>query len=117
MLPFLQEIRNTLTSWNRKYFLLVPFLRRTYLVELLITCLSSCSDDEELPKDGTTVPSTSPMIVDEPAEPDVAPRVTMSSVKKIRQTRRLLKSLLSQTMRSYMPVLLGIVEEIRRLGH
>jgi hypothetical protein len=54
--------------------------------------LPSCRDDEESPKDGTAAPSISPVIVDEPAEPDVAPRVTRASVKKIPQTRSLKRS-------------------------
>jgi hypothetical protein len=54
--------------------------------------LSSCRDDEESPKYGTTAPSIWPAIVDEPAEPDAAPRVTRASVKKIPQTRSLKRS-------------------------
>jgi hypothetical protein len=67
-------------------------LRRTCFVELLIACLFSYRDDKESPKDGTAAPSISPAIVDEPAEPDVAPRVTRASVKKIPQTRSLKRS-------------------------
>jgi hypothetical protein len=54
--------------------------------------LFSYRDDEESPKDGTATPSISPVIIDEPAEPDVAPRVTRASVKKIPQTRSLKRS-------------------------
>jgi hypothetical protein len=64
-------------------------LRRSCFVELFIACLPSCRDDKESPKDGTAAPSISPAIVDEPAEPDVAPRVTRASVTKIPQTRSL----------------------------
>jgi hypothetical protein len=51
--------------------------------------LPSCRHDEESPKDGTSAPSISPAIVDEPAEPDVVPRVTRASVKKIPAPRNL----------------------------
>jgi hypothetical protein len=54
--------------------------------------LFSYRDDEESPKDGTAAPSISPAIVDELAKPDVAPRVTRASVKKIPQTRSLKRS-------------------------
>jgi hypothetical protein len=53
---------------------------------------SSCRDDEEPPKDGTAAPSISPATTDEPAEPDIAPRVTRASVKKIPQARNLKRS-------------------------
>jgi hypothetical protein len=53
---------------------------------------SSCRDDEEPPKDGTATPSILPVTADEPAEPDIAPRVTRASVKKIPQTRSLKRS-------------------------
>jgi hypothetical protein len=56
---------------------------------LHITILSSCRDDEELPKDATAAPSTSPATADEPAEQEVAPRVTRASVKKIPVTQSL----------------------------
>jgi hypothetical protein len=66
-------------------------LRRTCLisVELFIAWFSSCRDDEEPPKDGTSAPSILPATADEPAEPDVAPRVTRASVKNIPQTQSL----------------------------
>jgi hypothetical protein len=51
---------------------------------------SSCSDDEEPPKDTTAAPSTPP--ADEPAEQGIAPRVTRASVKKIPATRSLKRS-------------------------
>jgi hypothetical protein len=50
---------------------------------------SSCRDDEEPPKDGTAAPLISPMTADELAEPDIAPRVTRASVKKIPQAQNL----------------------------
>jgi hypothetical protein len=53
---------------------------------------SSCRDDEEPPKDGTTAPLILPVIADEPAEPYIAPRVTRASVKKIPQARSLKRS-------------------------
>jgi hypothetical protein len=53
---------------------------------------SSCRDDEEPPKDGIAAPSISPATADEPAKPDIAPRVTRASVKKIPQTRNLRRS-------------------------
>jgi hypothetical protein len=53
---------------------------------------SSCRDDEELPKDATAAPSTSPAIADEPAEQEIAPRVTRTSVKKIPATRSIKRS-------------------------
>jgi hypothetical protein len=48
---------------------------------------SSCSDDEEPPTYATAAPPTFPAVTDEPPEPDVAPRATRSSVKKVPQTR------------------------------
>jgi hypothetical protein len=48
---------------------------------------SSCSDDEEPPTYATAVPPTSPAATDEPIEPDVAPRTTRSSVKKVPQAQ------------------------------
>jgi hypothetical protein len=53
---------------------------------------SSCRDDEEPPKDAATAPSTSPATADEPAEQEIAPRVTRASVKKILATRSLKRS-------------------------
>jgi hypothetical protein len=47
----------------------------------------SCSDDEEPPTYATAVPPPSPVAVDEPVEPDVAPRTTRASVKKVSQTQ------------------------------
>jgi hypothetical protein len=44
----------------------------------------SCSDDEELPAYAT---AASPVAPNEPAEPDVAPRITRASVKKVSQTQ------------------------------
>jgi hypothetical protein len=46
--------------------------------------LLSCSDNEEPPAYAT---AASPVAPDEPAEPDVAPRITRASVKKVSQTR------------------------------
>jgi hypothetical protein len=48
---------------------------------------SSCSDDEEPPTYATAAPPTSPAATDEPTEPDVAPRTTRSSVKKVPQAQ------------------------------
>jgi hypothetical protein len=45
-----------------------------------------------------TVPSTSPVIVDEPSAQETAPRVTRASVKKIPVTRSLKRSKKSQEM-------------------
>jgi hypothetical protein len=53
---------------------------------------SSCSDDEEPPKDTTAAPSTPPVTVDEPVEQETAPRVTRASVKEIPATRSLKRS-------------------------
>jgi hypothetical protein len=53
---------------------------------------SSCRDDEEPPKDATAAPSTPPATADEPAEQEIAPRVTRASVKKIPATRSLERS-------------------------
>jgi hypothetical protein len=50
---------------------------------------SSSRDDEEPPKYGIAAPSISPATADEPAELDIAPRVTRASVKKIPQARNL----------------------------
>ena len=47
----------------------------------------SCSDDEEPPTYATAAPPPSPTAIDEPVEPDVAPRATRSGVKKVPQTR------------------------------
>jgi hypothetical protein len=47
----------------------------------------SCSDDEETPTYATAAPPPSPTAIDEPIEPDVAPRATRSGVKKVPQTR------------------------------
>jgi hypothetical protein len=49
--------------------------------------LLSCSDDEEPPTYATAAPPTSPAATDEPAKPDVAPRTTRSSVKKVPQAQ------------------------------
>jgi hypothetical protein len=48
---------------------------------------SSCSDDEEPPTYATTAPPPSPTAIDEPVEPDAAPRATRSGVKKVPQAR------------------------------
>jgi hypothetical protein len=48
---------------------------------------SSCSDDEEPPTYATAAPPPSPTAIDEPVEPDVAPRATRSGVKKVAQSR------------------------------
>jgi hypothetical protein len=53
---------------------------------------SSYRDDEELPKDDTAAPSISAAIADDPAEPDIAPRVTRAYAKKIPQARSLKRS-------------------------
>jgi hypothetical protein len=53
---------------------------------------SSCRDDEEPPTDATAAPSTLPVTADEPAEQEIAPRVTRASVKKIPATRSLKRS-------------------------
>jgi hypothetical protein len=47
----------------------------------------SCSDDEEPPTCATAIPPPSPVAVDEPVEPDVAPRTTRASVKKVSQAQ------------------------------
>jgi hypothetical protein len=47
----------------------------------------SRSDDEEPPAYATAAPPPSPTAIDEPVEPDVAPRATRSGVKKVPQTR------------------------------
>jgi hypothetical protein len=44
----------------------------------------SCSDDDEPPAHASVA---SPVAADEPAELDVAPRITRASVKKISQTK------------------------------
>jgi hypothetical protein len=49
--------------------------------------LSPCSDEEEPPAYATTVPSTSPVAIDEPAEPAVVVRATRSTVKKVSQAQ------------------------------
>jgi hypothetical protein len=46
--------------------------------------LLPCSDDEAPP---TYAMAASPAATDEPAEPDIAPRTTRSSVKKVSQTQ------------------------------
>jgi hypothetical protein len=60
-------------------------------IALFLPCFhnlySSCSDDEEPPTYATAAPPTSPAATDEPIEPDVAPRDTRSSVKKVPQAR------------------------------
>jgi hypothetical protein len=53
---------------------------------------SSCSDNEEPPKDATAAPSTPHATAHEPAEQEVAPRVTRASVKKIPAPRSLKRS-------------------------
>jgi hypothetical protein len=58
--------------------LFLPFVYNLYF---------SCSDDEEPPTYATAVPPPCPVAVDEPVEPDVAPRATRSGVKKVPQTR------------------------------
>jgi hypothetical protein len=49
--------------------------------------LSPCSDEEEPPAYAATVPSSSPVAIDEPAEPAVAVRATRSTVKKVSQAQ------------------------------
>jgi hypothetical protein len=46
--------------------------------------LLSCSDDEAPPTYATAAP---PAATEEPAEPDVAPRTTRSSIKKVSQSQ------------------------------
>jgi hypothetical protein len=58
--------------------LFLPFVYNLYF---------SCSDDEEPPTCATAVPPPSPVAIDEPVEPDVAPRATRSGVKKVPQSR------------------------------
>jgi hypothetical protein len=58
--------------------LFLPYFYNLYLL---------CSDDEEPPTYATAVPPPSPVAIDEPVEPDVAPRATRSGVKKVPQTR------------------------------
>jgi hypothetical protein len=69
-------------------------LHRTCLLSVVlhITVLSSCRDDKEPPKDAAAAPSTSPATANEPAEQEIAPRVTRASVKKILATRSLKRS-------------------------
>jgi hypothetical protein len=57
---------------------------------LCYNLFSSCSDDEEPPKDNTAAPLTPP--ADEPAEQEIAPRVTRASIRKIPTTRSLKRS-------------------------
>jgi hypothetical protein len=107
---------------------------------------SSCRDDEEPPTCATAAPLISPAAADEPAEPYVAPRVTRASVKKVPQARNLKRSKKAKETDvsleahasmvspddvsnfsfnrfpcmnscSYTLFLLGIIEQIRRLGH
>jgi hypothetical protein len=54
---------------------------------LSITYTFSCRDDEEPSTYATAVPPPSPVAVDEPVEPDVVPRTTRASIKKISQTQ------------------------------
>jgi hypothetical protein len=53
---------------------------------------SSCRDDKEPPKEATAAPLTSSATADEPAEQEIAPRVTRASVKKIPATQSLKRS-------------------------
>jgi hypothetical protein len=46
--------------------------------------LLSCSDDEAPPTYATAAPSVA---TEEPAEPDIAPRTTRSSIKKVSQSQ------------------------------
>jgi hypothetical protein len=46
-----------------------------------------CRDDEQPPTCATASPPPSPAAADEPVEPDVAPRATRASIKKVPQTR------------------------------
>jgi hypothetical protein len=106
----------------------------------------SCRDDEELPTYATAAPATSPAAADEPVEPDVAPRATRASVKKVPQARNPKRSKKAKETDvsleahasmispddvnnfsftrfpcihscSYTLFLLGIIEQIRRHGH
>jgi hypothetical protein len=63
-----------------------------YFYRVIHSLFFSCRDDEEPPKDVTATPSISPVTTEEPAEPDVVPRVTRSSIKKIPQTQSLKRS-------------------------
>jgi hypothetical protein len=60
-------------------------------IALFLPCFynlySSFSDDEEPPTYATAAPPTSPTAIDEPIEPDAAPRATKSAVKKVPQAR------------------------------
>jgi hypothetical protein len=60
-------------------------------IALFLPCFhnlfSSCRDDEEPPTYATAAPPTSPAAADEPVEPDIAPRATRTSVKKVPQAR------------------------------
>jgi hypothetical protein len=119
-------------------------------IALFLPCFhnlfSSCRDDEEPPTYAIAAPLISPAAADEPAEPDVAPRATRSSVKKVPQARNLKRSkkaketdvsleahastvspddvskssllaLLAYTCALTRSTFLGIIEQIRRLGH
>jgi hypothetical protein len=107
---------------------------------------SSCRDDEEPPTYATDAPPISPAVADEPAEPDVAPRATRAAVRKVLQARNPKCSKKAKETDvsleahastvspddvskfsftrfpcihscSYMLFLLGIIEQIHRLGH
>jgi hypothetical protein len=54
--------------------------------------LYSCRYDKEPPKDATAAPLTLHVTADEPAEQEIAPRVTRASVKKILAIRSLKRS-------------------------
>jgi hypothetical protein len=106
---------------------------------------SSCRDDEEPQTYATAAPPISPAAADEPAEPDVALRATRASVKKVPQARNPKRSKKAKETDvsleahastvspddvsnfsftrfpcihscSYTLFLLGIIEQIRRLG-
>jgi hypothetical protein len=66
-------------------------LYSSFSIALFLPCFhnlfSSCRDDEEPPTYATAAPPTSPPAADEPVEPDVAPRATRASVKKVPQAR------------------------------
>jgi hypothetical protein len=116
-------------------------------IALFLPCFhnlfSSCRDDEEPPTYATAAPLISPVAA---AEPNVTPRATRSSVKKVPQARNLKRSkkvketdvsleahastvspddvsnfslpiFLAYTCALTRSAFLGIIEEIHRLGH
>jgi hypothetical protein len=107
---------------------------------------SSCRDDKEPPTCATATPPIPHVAADEPAEPTVAPRATRAAVKKVLQAQNPKCSKKAKEIDvpleahastvspddvskvsftrfpciyscSYTLFLLGINEQIRRLGH